>query len=221
MGLNQIKLRVSEIFYSIQGESRFAGYPCVFIRLQGCNARCVWCDTPYAQDIDGGKIVSGVEIYEALNSYKCNFIEFTGGEPLLQENIYQLMELLLAASYQIAVETSGTVDVSRLNKEVIKIMDFKCPSSGMESKNVYTNIQHITKKDELKFVIGSREDFDFAVALIEKYHLINRVYVINFSPVAGQIEPAELAEWVLKYGKNVKLMLQMHKYIWDPNERAR
>ncbi len=221
MGLNQIKLNINEIFYSIQGESRFAGYPCVFIRLQGCNCRCEWCDTDYALENDEGREVDGQEIYNELNKFKCNFIEFTGGEPLLQESIYQLIELLVAANYTIAVETSGTVDVSRLNKEVIKIMDFKCPSSGMEPKNVYTNIQHLTKNDELKFVVGGKEDFDWAISLIDKYFLLSRVFVINISPVFGKVEPATLAEWILESGKNLKLQLQIHKYMWDPDERAR
>ena len=221
MRLNIIKLNICEIFRSIQGEGRYAGYPCVFVRLQGCNCRCEWCDTPYAQDIESGKLMEGVEIYDAINSYNCNFIEFTGGEPLLQEDLHQLIPLLVESDYQIAIETSGTVDISDVSKDVIRIVDVKCPSSGMESKNIYTNFQHLTKNDELKFVIKNRNDFDWAIELINKYFLLSRVFVVNFSPVYGELEPNILAEWILDSKLNIKLQMQLHKYIWEPNERER
>jgi len=214
----QRRLRLTEIFYSIQGESTFAGLPCIFIRTTGCDLRCVWCDTAYA--FHGGEAWRIDGILQHIRQWPCKLVEITGGEPLLQKNVPVLAEELLAKGYTVLVETGGHRDISVLDPHVIKIMDIKCPGSGEAAKNRWENLQHLGERDQVKFVIRDRRDYDWAVQVLRKYTLAERVAVL-FSPVFGEMPYEQLAEWLLADGLPVRMQLQMHKFIWHPQTRGR
>ena len=206
-----MKLKINEIFYSIQGESSYAGLPCIFIRLTYCNLRCSYCDTDYA--FYNGTDMKISEIISDINKYPAELIMITGGEPLLQENCIHLMQELLNKNYSVMLETSGSLKLKDVPKSVIKIIDFKCPTSNMINKNDWTIIADIQKEDEIKFVIANKEDYDWSKKMIKKYNL-NKVCPILFSPVYNKIDMSTLADWILKDGLNVKLQMQLHKHIW-------
>ncbi len=216
-----LEFEVNEIFYSIQGEGTRAGLPCVFVRLHGCSLRCVWCDTKYAIDrrIPGRKM-TGAEIIREIEQYGVKFVEFTGGEPLEQFNIFPLLRWLCDQGYTVAVETAGHIDIRVCDPRVIRILDVKCPSSRMESLNFYENLSALRSHDEVKFVIGNRADFDWALAIVQRYHLIERTAAVLFSPVWGWVEPRQLAEWILATHLPIRLQLQIHKYVWGPDVRG-
>ncbi len=221
MSLNTLNFRVNEIFHSIQGEGSSAGKPCIFIRLANCNLRCCWCDTPYAQTNEESTLMSGTELLDKIKSFNCNFIEFTGGEPLLQKDIFPLISLLCDCAYSVAVETNGSLDISQLDSRAKRIIDIKTPSSKEENSFYSLNIKHISNNDELKFVISDAADFDFAMDVINQYNLNKKAGEILFSPAFNIIEPSVLADWILKSSLPIRLSLQLHKYIWNPNERCR
>src|SRR5258708_28386090 len=212
------RLHINEIFYSIQGESTHAGRPCVFVRLTGCNLRCKWCDTEYA--FYEGHRMSISEVTEKIRGYRCDLVEVTGGEPLLQEGVYPLMEALLDAGKTVMIETSGASDVSKLDPRVIKIMDLKCPGSGEVARNLWSNLEHLGRRDEIKFVLADRIDYEWARAAIADHKLESRVKAILLSPVHGQLDPAMLAKWMLEDRLPARMQLQMHKQIWGPNARG-
>ncbi len=211
-------LVVNEIFFSIQGESSWMGLPCVFVRLTYCDLRCVWCDTGYA--FYEGVEMAIDEIIEKVKSYQCKLVEITGGEPLLQENSLKLMKKLCDENFTVLLETGGHRDISQVDKRVHIIMDIKCPGSKMSHKNRWENINHLSKKDEVKFVIKDRADYEWAKGIIDKFKLYEKVGTILFSPVFGEIEPVNLASWILEDKLPVRFQLQMHKYIWSPDTRG-
>jgi 7-carboxy-7-deazaguanine synthase len=213
-----LTLQVSETFYSIQGESSYSGYPCFFIRLTGCNLRCTWCDTTYAYE-EPGKEVSIKELLLMTAAYPAAFVEITGGEPLLQENVYPLIDSLLNASRKILVETNGSLSLDRLDSRVVKIMDVKCPSSKMHEQVKTDNFKYLTRTDEVKFVIASRDDYEWACDLVGEY-LCNSPIQIAFSPAADLLEPAELAAWILADHLTVRLQVQMHRILWPLKHRG-
>ncbi|MGE5481163.1 MAG: radical SAM protein [Chloroflexota bacterium] len=211
---------VSEVFYSIQGEGTRAGEPCVFIRLQGCMLRCSWCDTPYALEARQiESMMTEAQILEKVRSYGCNFIEFTGGEPLMQP-IAGMLKDFCDHGFTVALETNGHASLEAVDRRVIKIMDIKCPDSRMSKFNNYRNIELLDKKDEVKFVLASREDYNFAVDAIRKYELEERVAAILLSTVFETIELRDLAEWILNDKLKVRLQVQLHKLIWEPSLRG-
>ncbi len=210
-------MQITEIYKSIQGESTYAGLPCVFVRTTGCNLRCVWCDTEYA--FYGGQKMSLEEVLAKVAEFDCQLVEITGGEPLLQKEVPELARRLLAAGYTVLVETSGERDVSVLDPRVIKIMDLKCPGSGECEKNRWENLEFLTERDEVKFVIKDRRDYDWAVEVVKKYELEKKVRVL-FSPVWGELEPETLARWILEDRLNVRFQIQLHKVIWAPETRG-
>ena len=212
-------LKVNEIFYSIQGESSYAGRACVFVRLTGCNLRCTYCDTTHAyqdgQDLEIGDIINRVA------AYQCTLVEITGGEPLIQEETPSLIRGLLQRGYEVLLETNGTQDISTVDDRCVKIVDVKCPSSGEADKNDPLNLTRLTDRDEIKFVIGGREDYDYAKNILDRIQLKpSRLAKVLFAPVFGAVEPSVLAEWILQDRLNVRLQLQLHKYIWDPERRG-
>ena len=208
-------LKVNEIFYSIQGESSYAGERCVFVRLTGCNLRCTYCDTEYA--FYDGKDLTVDTVIEKVKSYNCNLVEITGGEPLLQDEVYSLMEKLCDSNFTVMLETSGSLSIENVDERVINILDFKTPSSKMDKKNDFKNIGFLKQTDEIKFVIDSLEDYIWSKEIVEKYHLDKKAKIL-FSSVFGQVAHKELVEWILKDNLNVRYQLQMHKYIWDPDK---
>ena len=200
-------LTFNEIFHSIQGESTHAGRPCVFVRLTACDLRCSWCDTPYAFH-DGRKLsVDEVRV-------------FTGGEPLLQSDVYPLMDRLLERGHTVLLETGGHRSIADVPPSVIRIIDVKCPGSGESERNHWENLEIATARDEVKFVIRDRADYDYAKAVVERHRLIGRVAAVLFSPVHGVLDPKDLAAWILEDGLPVRLQLQAHKYIWGPDVRG-
>jgi len=209
---------VTEIFKSIQGESSFAGLPCVFIRLTGCNLRCHWCDTAYA--FYGGQQMTPEEVLARVRQLGGKLVEFTGGEPLLQEEVGPLAAQLLAEGHRVLLETSGERFVGELPRPVVKIMDVKCPSSGESEKFRFANLEVLERKDQIKFVILDENDYRYARAFLDRYDLHKRVDEVIFSPVFGQLPPRELAEWILRDGLEVRLGLQLHKFIWEPGSRG-
>ena len=211
-------LRVNEIFYSVQGESSRAGERCVFVRMTGCGLRCNYCDTEYA--FYEGEDKSVEEIVEQVERYGCKLVELTGGEPLEQEGVYILIAELLARGYDLMIETGGHIDISRVDKRVKRIVDLKTPSSGMVKRNLYSNMMGLTKRDEVKFVIGSREDYDWSKAQIEKYDIANKAGTVLFSPVHGMLNESELAAWILEDRLPVRFQVQLHKIIWPEVTRG-
>jgi 7-carboxy-7-deazaguanine synthase len=212
-----IMLKINEIYYSIQGESTKAGLPCVFVRLTFCNLRCTYCDTEYA--FYEGKDLSIGDIMEEVRKYNCSLVEITGGEPLFQEESYILMKQLADDGFEVLLETGGSLPINNIDQRVKIIMDLKTPSSGMLKENMYENINYLKKDDEVKFVIGSREDYLWSKQIIEKYDL-NKKNAILFSVVFGKLLPIELVNWILEDKLNVRFQLQMHKFIWKPDERG-
>lgn len=205
-------LRVSEIFYSLQGESNTTGLPTVFIRLTGCPLRCHYCDTAYA--FSGGKKIALKTIIERVQQYQTKYVTVTGGEPLAQPGCLQLMTQLVNKNFVVSLETSGAIDVSNVDRRVIKVMDLKTPSSGEENKNLYENISYLTQKDQVKFVIGNTEDYEWSKAVIEQYDLSTRCEIL-FSPIMGQQNPTELAEKILHDRLSVRFQIQLHKLLWQ------
>ncbi len=208
-------LRVTEIYRSVQGEGKHAGYPCVFVRLTGCNLRCTWCDTEYGYN--GGKDFSLNEILTKVASYNTQLVEVTGGEPLLQEETPQLVDLLLENGYTVLIETAGSIDISCVSEKAVRIVDMKCPGSGMLDKNLYKNLDLVTDKDEVKFVIKDKTDFDWSLNLIKEYDLENKTQVL-VSPVYGEMDQEKLTEWLLESGINARMQVQLHKIIWGPDK---
>ena len=211
-------LTVNEIFFSIQGESSWMGMPCVFVRLTYCDLRCVWCDTEYA--FYEGVDMTIDEVIEKVKSYNCGLVEITGGEPLLQENSLELMKKLCDEKFTVLLETGGHRDISVVDPRVHIIMDVKCPGSKMSHKNRWENISYLTKKDEVKFVIKDRVDYEWAKEVVNKYNLFERVGAVLFSPVFGEIEPSKLAGLILEDKIQVRFQIQLHKYIWSPEARG-
>lgn len=206
-------LRLTEIFYSLQGEARTAGLPTVFVRLTGCPLRCHYCDTAYA--FTGGEIHHLDAILEQVASYRPRHICVTGGEPLAQPNCLKLLEQLCDAGYQVSLETSGALDVSGVDVRVSKVVDLKTPGSGEVGRNLYANLDHLTPNDQIKFVICSREDYDWAVSKLIEYRLEQRAGEVLFSPSHGQVVPRELAEWIVADNLPVRFQLQLHKILWN------
>ncbi|MBN1575279.1 MAG: radical SAM protein [Chitinispirillaceae bacterium] len=204
-------LLICELFKSIQGESTHAGRVCVFVRLSGCNLFCSYCDTSYARY--GGKVMSFKALLEQIEAFSCDFVEITGGEPLLQQGTAGFARQLLALGKTVLVETNGSLDIGVLPDECIRIVDVKSPSSGEEHSFLERNISRLHRSDEIKFVLGTKEDFDWALAFIERHNLPDKVTVL-FSPVAGKVSPADLAQWILDANAPVRLQLQLHKIIW-------
>ena len=212
---------VSEIFHSIQGEGLRAGERCAFIRLHGCSLRCSWCDTPYALDKRSGGIqMTGKEILDQVMTFNCNFIEFTGGEPLEQIAVHGLMSHFCDQGYTVAIETGGHIDISHVDPRVIRIMDVKCPDSKMSSLNHLANLNILTRLDEVKFVLASRSDYEWAKELIEEYDLTHVCGAVLMSCVFDALPFKTLAEWILEDALDVRMQLQMHKFIWDPAMRG-
>jgi len=206
-------LKVNEIYHSIQGESTNAGLPCVFIRLTGCNLRCTYCDTEYA--FFEGNERSLDEIIEEVKKYNCKLVEATGGEPLMQDESIELMKKLCNEDFDVMLETAGNMPIKNVDKRVKIIMDLKCPSSGMMDKNLYENTDHLKKDDEVKFVIGNREDYAWMKEIINKYDLQNKCSLLA-SVVFGTLEPLTLVNWILEDKLDVRFQLQIHKFIWHP-----
>jgi 7-carboxy-7-deazaguanine synthase len=212
-----LALKVNEIFFSIQGESSYAGWPCIFIRLTGCNLRCSYCDTVYAYKEGRDKTIA--EILYEIKNFPCTLVEITGGEPLLQSDTPMLIEALLEKNYRVLLETNGSLAVNSVSKQCVKIIDFKCPSSGMSKFNNLNNINFLAEQDEIKFIIGNREDFDYAkglISLLRERSFLKRP--IHFSPVFGKLKPGTLAKWILSEKVPVHLQLQIQKIIW-PNKK--
>ena len=212
-----MKLKINEIFYSIQGESSFSGLPCVFVRLTYCNLRCSYCDTEYA--FYNGKDMSLSEIIIEVKKHPTQLVMITGGEPLLQKKSIDLMQCLIDEKYSVMLETSGSLSLQNVPKEVIKIVDFKCPSSKMKEKNMWSILNDIDKKDEIKFVIGDKEDYDWSRSKINRYKLFDKCQIL-FSPVYGKIDMKDLCDWVLSDGLKVRLQTQLHKFIWGPDKKG-
>jgi len=208
-------LVINEIFHSIQGESSYAGLPCVFVRLTACNLRCTWCDTTYS--FNEGKPMPLSDVIVKVLEYDCPLVEITGGEPLLQPNVFPLMTRLCDLGKHVLLETSGSLDVSRVDPRVVKIMDLKCPGSGESDKNLYDNIRHLDKKDELKFVIADRTDYDWAKQKLAEHKISGTVL---FAPVWEKLTLKELADWILADKLPVRMQTQWHKHIWGAGARG-
>ena len=211
-------LTVNEIFHSIQGESTFAGEPCVFVRLTACDLRCSWCDTPYA--FYEGRKMSIDEVMAEVSAFDCSLVEVTGGEPLLQADVYPLMRRLLDSGKTVLVETGGHRSIEQVPDGVVRIMDVKCPGSGESDKMDWQNLERLTSADQVKFVIKDRADYEFARDLVAREASLSRVAAVLFSPVHGVLDPRCLAEWILEDRLAVRLQLQAHKYIWSPDARG-
>ena len=209
---------ITEIFKSIQGESTYAGLPCLFVRLTGCNLRCHWCDTAYA--FYGGQKMSVAEVVARLQQLGGNLVELTGGEPLLQPEIYPLTDQLLAQGFRVLIETSGERRVDQLPRQVVKVIDVKCPASGEEGKFCFDNLTSLERKDQIKFVILNENDYDYARDFLARHDLRQYVDEVILSPVFDQLSPRTLAEWILRDGLVVRLGLQIHKFIWGSEARA-
>ncbi len=211
-------LTINEIFYSVQGESSYAGRPCVFVRLTACDLRCSWCDTAYA--FHEGAKRSLDSVLAEVDSYRCPLVEVTGGEPLLQADVYPLMESLLARGRTVLLETGGHRSTARVPAGVVTILDVKCPGSGESEKNDWSNLERLQPHDEVKFVITDRTDYEYAREIAARHDLARRAAAIHFSPVHGVMDARTLSEWVLADNLPVRVQLQLHKYIWDPATRG-
>ena len=215
-------LTVNEIYHSIQGESTWAGLPCVFVRLTFCDLRCNYCDTAYA--FYEGEKQTVPDIVAEVLKFNCPLVEITGGEPLLQKSVLHLMTALADAGKTVLLETSGAHDISQVDPRVHRIMDLKTPGSGECKRNLWSNIQHLTKRDEVKFVVGSREDYEWAREKMREHNLAARCHAVLLSPIFGRIESREIVEWMLadsrESGLAARFQLQMHKFIWAPTQRG-
>ena len=210
-------LRINEIFVSIQGESSYAGIPCIFVRLTGCNLRCSYCDTVYAYN--EGSLMSLGEILKRVKGYESGNICITGGEPLLQENISKLINLLKKNHYNVYIETNGSMNIDVLPKGIVRIVDIKCPGSAMEQEMDWHNIKRLKSKDEVKFIISSKRDYEWAKRVTKKYKIIDKATVL-FGIAHDKLKPKTLAGWILKDGLDVRLQLQLHKIIWQDRARG-
>lgn len=212
-------LRVTEIFHSIQGESTHAGRPCAFVRLTGCPMRCVWCDSEYT--FTGGDHLSIDEVLAQVRAIGCNLVEVTGGEPLAQPQTFTLIKKLCEEGYEVLVETGGYVSIETLDPRAKIILDVKCPGSGEDARNHWPNLDVLrADKDEVKFVIANRSDWDFARDIIERFELEKRAKAVLISPVWNGVDLQEVAGWITSSGLNVRMQLQVHKYIWGPEARG-
>ena len=210
-------MRITEVFHSVQGESTFAGFPCVFVRLTGCPLRCTWCDTEYA--FFGGTDQSIDDILDTVRSYRCQLVEVTGGEPLAQPDTATLLRRLCEDGFTVLLETSGAVDTTIVHPSVRIILDVKCPGSGMTERMHWPNVERLRPQDEVKFVIQDRIDYEWAKSILTRFHLTDRCPVL-FSPVFGVLDPHLLAEWLLSDRLPIRLQLQLHKHIWSPDMRG-
>ena len=210
-------LKINEIYYSVQGESTHVGRPCIFIRLTYCNLRCTYCDTEYA--FYEGKDMEITHIMNEIKQWDCNLVEVTGGEPLFQDKCINLLNELINSNYEVMLETGGSLSISDVPKKVIKIVDFKCPSSAMEKKNLWSIVEDLQPHDEVKFVIGNREDFDWAKDRIAEYSL-DKICTLLFSPTFEKIDPQLMVEWILAENLPVRMQMQMHKMIWSPDKQG-
>lgn len=215
---SSLPLRVNEIFYSLQGESTFAGLPCVFIRLAGCSLRCIYCDTRYAED-EEGRVWKLNSILEKIAEFGCPLVEVTGGEPLEAKGTPDLLKALVKNGYSVMLETNGTIPIRDVPREVVVIMDVKCPSSGFADKVHWENLEVLRPKDELKFVLSDEKDYLWAVSILEKYSL-NQRHNVLFSPVFPNMKPQLLAEWILRDKLHVRLQLQIHRIVWGNKKRG-
>ena len=211
MAADKKRLKITEIFFSLQGESRTVGIPTVFVRLTGCPLRCQYCDTAYA--FTGGQWMTFDEIIKTIQSYQTNYITITGGEPLAQSQCIDLLKTLCDLDYRVSIETSGALDIQDVDPRVSKVMDLKTPGSKEESKNKLSNIDYLTENDEVKFVICSEDDYEWSKKMLNEYHLSDKCDVL-FSPSHGEQDATHLAEWVLRDQLPVRLQLQLHKYLW-------
>jgi 7-carboxy-7-deazaguanine synthase len=213
-----VMLTINEIFHSIQGESTHTGRPCVFVRLTACDLRCSWCDTPYA--FHEGRKMTVEQVLAEVSAYDCRVVEITGGEPLLQADVYPLMEQLLERGHTVMLETGGHRSIASVPSGVIRIVDVKCPGSGEADKNDWSNLDLLTPTDEVKFVIRDRADYEFARRIVGERGLIERTAAVLFSPVHAVLPARDLAAWILEDRLAVRLQLQAHKYIWGANARG-
>lgn len=210
-------MRITEIFLSIQGESSYVGQPCVFVRLTGCPLRCTWCDTQYA--FHGGEDVSLENLLAKVRSFECRLVEVTGGEPLAQPEVFPLIQQLCDAGHTVLIETSGAIDISPIDQRAHVILDVKCPGSGMTDRMHWENLTKLAMKDEAKFVLSDRSDYEWALDIIAQYQMLTRCPLL-MSPVFERLEPRQLAEWMLADRLPVRFQLQIHKYIWAPDMRG-
>jgi 7-carboxy-7-deazaguanine synthase len=213
-----VQLTINEIFHSIQGESTHTGRPCVFVRLTACDLRCSWCDTPYA--FTEGRKMSIDDVVARVAEFECPLVEITGGEPLLQEGVYPLMDRLIEAGHSVMLETGGHISIERVPKAVVRIVDVKCPGSGESAKNHWSNLERLTAQDEVKFVIKDRADYEYARDVVARHDLGSRCRAVLFSPVHDVLPAKELAEWILADRLPVRLQLQAHKFIWGAHVRG-
>ena len=211
-------LTINEIFHSVQGESTYAGRPCVFVRLTACDLRCSWCDTPYA--FHEGTKRHLEDVLEEVDRFDCSLVEVTGGEPLLQEDVYPLMHGLLERGKNVLLETGGHRSTERVPPQVVTILDVKCPGSGEATHMEWTNLERLRTHDEVKFVVKDRADYEYASDVIARHDLARRAAAVHLSPVHGVLEPRTLSEWVLADRLPVRVQLQLHKYIWDAHTRG-
>ena len=211
-------LTVNEIFHSVQGESTYAGRPCVFVRLTACDLRCSWCDTPYA--FHEGRKMTLDEVLDAVEAYGCPLVEVTGGEPLLQREVYPLMQALLDRGKTVLVETGGHRSIAGIPAAVVIVMDVKCPGSGEAEQTCWENLDRLPASAEVKFVVKDRADYEYARDVLARHALDRRVAAVHFSPVHGTLDPRTLSEWVLADRLPVRVQLQLHKYIWSPETRG-
>ncbi|MBL1319978.1 MAG: 7-carboxy-7-deazaguanine synthase QueE [Methylophaga sp.] len=207
--------RITEIFYSLQGETRTVGLPTVFVRLTGCPLRCGYCDTEYA--FHGGEKRNISDIVAEVQNYNPRYVTVTGGEPLAQQSCHELLSALCDLDYEVSLETSGAMDLSSVDPRVVTVMDLKTPASGEESKNKYNNIQHLKANDQLKFVICDRNDYDWACQKLTEYDLPTRCEIL-FSPIHGELKPADLADWIIEDNLPVRMQIQIHKYLWGDEQ---
>ncbi|HEY9232734.1 MAG TPA: radical SAM protein [Blastocatellia bacterium] len=211
-------MRITEIYQSIQGESSYAGLPCVFVRTTGCDLRCVWCDSEFT--FSGGTRMTVDEVIAEVERYDGRLVELTGGEPLLQPEIYELATRLSDAGYSVLIETGGHRDISKLDPRVVRIMDLKCPASGECEKNLWSNLEHLRPTDEVKFVIADRNDYEWTRRVICEHHLEDRAQIL-LSTAFGQLAPQQVVAWMLEDHLRARFQLQLHKYIWPPDARGR
>jgi len=211
-------LVVHELYVSVQGESTHTGRPCTFVRLTACDLRCSWCDTPYA--FHEGQKMALDAVLDEVERFGCDVVEVTGGEPLLQPDVYPLMQTLLDRGKTVLIETGGHRSIADVPKGVITVMDVKCPGSGEAARMDWGNFDRLAPADEVKFVIRDRADYDYATEVVSRYGLVGKVAAIHFSPVHGVLDPKTLSEWVLADRLHVRVQLQVHKYIWSPETRG-